>query len=193
MWDARGLLGGKFLAVVFSLIVLAQGPIAAAQQTMGLDGRPVDPFKVAAGRVAVFVFVRTDCPVSSRYAPLIQRLQASNPRVYFGLVYPAASDTPEVIAENLKQFGYRIDALRDPKLGLVKLAHVGVTPEAAVFDAHGGLIYHGAIDNSYVDFGRARPVATVHYLADAIAAASHGREPEVKSSRAVGCYIADLQ
>ncbi len=39
---------------------------------LDLSGKVVDPFEMAAGKPVVFIFVRTDCPISNRYAPTIQ-------------------------------------------------------------------------------------------------------------------------
>ena len=39
-----------------------------------LDGRPADPFRLAGSKIVVLLFVRTDCPISNRYAPTIQDL-----------------------------------------------------------------------------------------------------------------------
>jgi hypothetical protein len=41
----------------------------------GESGRQnVDPFKSSDGRIVVLLFIRTDCPISNRYAPAIQKL-----------------------------------------------------------------------------------------------------------------------
>ena len=68
-----------------------------------------------------------------------------------------------------------------------------MTPEAAVFSTAGNLVYHGRIDNRYVDFGVARPSATSHELRDAISATLAGRPVSVKYEKAVGCFISDLK
>src|SRR5277367_660963 len=50
-----------------------------AQNTaFDLAGKPADPLKSGGAQVIVLVFVRTDCPVSNRYAPTIQRLSAEH-------------------------------------------------------------------------------------------------------------------
>lgn len=90
-------------------------------------------------------------------------------------------------------FGYGIPAVHDPQHLLVKDAHATFTPEAAVFDRKGALVYHGRIDNLYVTFGRARAAATTHELEDAIAAVREGRAPARDEVEGVGCYISDLQ
>lgn len=88
-----------------------------------LAGNPVDLFKSASGKVVVLVFVRTDCPVSNRYAPTIQRLSAAHAgKAAFWLVYPSKSESAEVIRKHEREYGYKIPALRDPQHVLVKKA-----------------------------------------------------------------------
>lgn len=111
----------------------------------------------------------------------------------FWLVYPDPSLTAVAISAHRKEYGYSIPALRDPAHALAKLAQAKVTPEAAVFTPSGALVYHGRIDNWYQNFGRSRPTATSHELADAIAAAERGAKPEKSFVPAVGCYIADVK
>src|SRR5580765_1140354 len=89
--------------------------------------------------------------------------------VRFWLVYPNPTDTPALIRAHLKAFAYPDIALRDPDHALVKVAHPTVTPEAAVFDARGTLVYRGRIDNRFVALGQERPSATRHDLQDALA------------------------
>lgn len=170
--------------------------VAAASQGSGLDlsGAPVDPLKAAASKVVVLVFVRIDCPISNRYSPTIQRLSAEHPgQVAFWLVYPDRSESAEQIQKHQHEFGYTLPALRDVQRSLVVESHVQTTPEAAVFDAKGRLVYHGRIDNLFEDFGRARPAATTHELEDAIQAALDGKAVATDSVPAVGCYISDLK
>src|SRR5437016_10999421 len=61
-----------------ALLLLALSTSGAAQKTaLHLDGTPADPFLAASGKPVVLVFVRADCPISNRYAPLIQRISRS--------------------------------------------------------------------------------------------------------------------
>ncbi len=167
----------------------------AAQKTaLDLEGNPVDPLKTAAGKVVVMVFVRTDCPVSNRYAPTIQKLSSQHAgKVVFWLVYPSKSESGEVIRKHEREYGYKLQALRDPQHVLVKEGQVQITPEVAVFDAGQHLVYHGRIDNLYEDIGRARSAATTHELEDAIAAALGGKSLLADATHGVGCYISDLE
>ncbi len=169
---------------------------AACVGQTGLDaqGKAVNPVRASGGKVAVLVFVRTDCPISNRYAPAIQKMAADYVgRAVFWLVYPDKSISAEEVRTYEQTYGYRLPGLRDQQHALVKAADVEITPEAAVFDASGKLVYHGRIDNWYEAFGRARPSPTTHELKDAIEAAQAGRKPAIVSAPAVGCYISDLR
>lgn len=176
------------------LATFASNSAGAQNTALDLAGNPVDPLKSSSGKVVALVFVRTDCPVSNRYAPTIQKLSASLAgKVAFWLVYPSKSESAEMIRKHELEYGYKIPALRDTQHVLVKESQVEITPEVAVFDASRRLVYHGRIDNLYEDIGRARSVATTHELEDAIAAALSGKSLAVGATHGVGCYISDVE
>lgn len=159
---------------------------------MDLDGHAVDPFQSAAGKIVVLLFVRTDCPISNRYAPTIQEMSAHfGKRAQFFLVYPIGSESAAQIRKHLKDYGYTLPALRDPGRELVRASQVTITPESAVFAANGQLVYHGRIDDWYAEFGRARPAPTTHELSSVVEAAIAGKPVAVTTAPAVGCYLPD--
>lgn len=163
------------------------------QSAQDLIGKSVDPFVEASGKIVVLVFLRTDCPISNRYAPTIQKLSAQySGRATFWLIYPDAKISAASIRKYLNGFGYALRALRDPHHALVDQSHVQVTPEVAVFGGRSRLIYHGRIDNWYEAFGRSRPAPTTHELDDAIQSALSGKPLATSVTEAVGCYISDL-
>ena len=185
-------------AICLSVLVAASFPavVRSTEHALAEDlaGKGVDPFAISSGRVVVLLFVRTDCPISNRYAPLVQKLSEKfRGKANFWLVYPDAAETPAQIRAHDQEFRYSIPALRDIRRQLVKRAQVTITPEAAVFDAGGKLLYHGRIDNRYVDFGRSRQAATTHELEDAVTAALAGKTVKLDHANAVGCYISDLK
>jgi hypothetical protein len=184
--------------LLFTLLALAFCvPIAASPgvRLLDLDNRPLDPFVAAEGSKAiVFLFVSTDCPISNRYAPVVQRLyQTFAPQgVTFWLIYPNPAETPAAIREHVEAFNYPVHALRDPKHELVKLSNVQVTPEVAIFDRSQALVYHGRIDDRYVNLGVERPAPTRQDLADALTAVLSGSRVREASTQAVGCFISDF-
>ncbi len=192
-WHTYRVVRLLFLLMV-AAVLDAAGSAYAQNSGFDLAGNPVDPLKTAGGKVVVLVFVRTDCPVSNRYAPTIQKLSAAHAgKAAFWLVYPSKSESAESIRKHEREYGYKIPALRDPQHLLVKESQVEITPEVAVFDANRRLVYHGRIDNLYEDIGRARRVATTHELEDAISGALTGKSLAVDATHGVGCYISDLE
>ncbi len=104
--------------------------------------------------ILVLIFLRTDCPLSSRYAPEIQRLASVHPEAEFRLVMPEKLTSAQG-EEYRRKFAYRIPAVGDADGKLAREAHAMTTPEAAVF-LGGRLVYNGRIDNRYVSLGKAR-------------------------------------
>ena len=185
------LLAAPLLAALSLVSFAAQS--APQSSPLNLDGRPTDPFASANGKLIVLIFVRADCPVSNRYAPLIQQLGASyEAKASFFLIYPDKAESPDKIREHLRSFGYKLPALRDSQHTLVRLAQAQITPEAAVFSADRRLLYHGRIDDLYRDFGHPRPHATTHELDDAIRAVLSGKTPPANTP-GIGCFISDME
>jgi len=168
----------------------------SAVQVLTLDGASVDALAAPPDTKAiVFLFTSTDCPISNRYAPEVRRIVSAfgDRGIAFRLVYPSPAEQPPAIREHMAAFGYQgsIQALRDPKLALVKFVKATVTPEAAVV-ANGRVVYRGRVDDRYVDLGLERPSPTTHDLADALTAVLAGRPVAHPTTQAVGCYIADF-
>ncbi len=161
---------------------------------LDLDGQQQDPL---AGNTpaTVLVFTRTDCPISNRYAPELQRIAAQyGPRgVEFWMVYVDPKQDVQAIRRHQREFSYTLPAVIDLDHVLVDLTAATVTPEVAVFNGDDELVYCGRIDDRYVDFGKARPQPRNRDLQDALNAVLTGNPVEHKRAQAVGCYIADLR
>lgn len=178
----------------FSFALASLSNMAFAQAALDLHGKSIDPFGASHGKITVLIFARTDCPITNRYAPLLQQMNdAHKDKVNFWLVYPDKNTTAEQIGEHVRQFAISIPAVRDPSHSLVKRASVTITPEAAVFDADARLLYHGRVDNLYEIAGRSRPTATTHELQAVLNAAIAGKPVPFAAAPAVGCYISDLE
>lgn len=142
--------------------------------------------------LTVYIFTTTDCPISNRYAPEIQRLAAAfGSQVRFVLVYPVPGDSDQKIRDHKKKFAYSLDSIRDTGQKLVKMAGATVTPEVAVMKGD-QLLYRGRIDDRYVDFGKDRIKPTKRDLEDALTAALAGRPIAQNRTQAIGCYLAEL-
>ncbi|KIG16554.1 hypothetical protein DB30_04325 [Enhygromyxa salina] len=162
--------------------------------TLDLDGQVLDPL-APNGRADVLVFLRTDCPISNRYAPKLARIGArfAAAPVDLWLIYVDPDETPTVIREHMQAYGLPGTALRDPEQTSVARAGAEVTPSVAVFDATGDRRYRGRIDDWYVDYGQARAEASTDELVDALEAVLAGRSPAVAETAAVGCPLPPLR
>lgn len=184
------------LRVLFaaSLLAFALGaPAPATAQVTDLAGRSVQPLDGSAATVLVFTAV--DCPISDRYAPEVRRLASryASQGVRFWIVYANRGERPEAAKAHAEAFGYGLPVALDARAALADRAHVTVTPEAALFDSRGRLVYHGRIDDRYLDFGVDRTVPTTHELDDALRAMLAGRDVAHPSVPAVGCAIVRAQ
>jgi hypothetical protein len=132
----------------------------------------------SAAEVQVFLFVRTDCPATNRYAPEFRRIaeEFQGRHVAFYLVYPNPDENKRAIENHMAEFGFPGTPLRDPDHELQKRAKATLTPEAAVFDAAGNLRYHG------------RP----EELEAAISAVVAGKPVMRAETKAIGCSLADF-
>ena len=181
-------------AFVRAVLIFAFAVAGSAQTFKGLDGTTQRPFQ-SASHARVFLFVRTDCPISNRYAPELQRMAAEfkGRDVEFWLVYSDHSEQPADITRQIADYNLPGTPLLDPKQELARRAEATVTPQAAVFDQQGRLMYSGRIDDRFVDFGKSRPAAETHDLDAAITATLEGRPVAHARTRAVGCYLADVK
>jgi hypothetical protein len=185
------------VCVVLAIVMIGRPMSASAgsHRAPDLDGRLIDPVAAAPGvRATVFVFITTDCPIANRYAPDIQRLAAifTSQGVRFWLVYANPHEPLASIRNHLRQFQYAIPALRDPEHALVRFTKATVSPEAAVVDQGGVLLYHGRIDDRWVDIGRDRSSPTRRDLVEALSAILDGKPVAHSATPAVGCILSDF-
>ncbi len=188
----------RLVPLVAGLMVLGAVTNASddrAVRVFDLEGRAIDPLQTtSATKITVFLFTTIDCPVSNRYAPEVRRLhdEFAKRGVRFVLVYANPHDEANAVRAHMRKFDYPMNAVRDPRHALVRTAKATVTPEAAVFDAAGRMIYRGRIDDRQVDFGVDRPRPTRRDLRDALLAGLEGRQVPHAETQAVGCVLADF-
>lgn len=179
---------------MLSLVAAVAMLLAGHPAGVNLQGRPADPLSGSAP-ATVFLFVRTDCPITNRYAPELARLnqEFEGRGVRFWLIYADHTETSESIQKHIAEYHFPGTPLRDPNRELAAVAHAKVAPECAVFDSAGRLMYHGRIDDRYVDFGKARASAQTHDLEEAISDVLAHKPVPQSETRAIGCSLADIQ
>src|SRR5580700_9920600 len=121
-------------------------PLLARQTVIDIHDSSDEVLGQGRGKVLVFIFVRTDCSISNRYAPLLQQLSKKyGQQALFRLVFPDRNESADKIRRYLRDYNYQLTAIRDLDHALVKKTMAKTSPEAAVFDAKGDLVYHGRI------------------------------------------------
>ena len=181
-------------ATVFLLGCLSIMARAAEPFGTDLNGRPIEQIAPAGSKAVVLFFATSDCPISNRYIPEIERLdrEFAPQGVHFWWVYPDPGDTAAVVRRHDEDFQIHADQVLDTEQRLTRMAHATTTPEAAVFlSTVAGLheVYRGRIDDRYLALGQERPAATRHDLELAIRAALDHRPAVKPGGPAVGCSI----
>jgi hypothetical protein len=158
------------------------------------SGKWAEPLSERGAKAVVFVFVSVDCPISNGYAPKLRRLgEAFAPKgVVLRLVYPNPDESKAKVNKHLKEYELPFTAYLDARHELTRAADVRVTPEAAVYVPGKGWVYHGRIDDRYLELGKARPAATHEDLQEAVDAVLAGTPVKASSTRAIGCSIPEL-
>ncbi|NOX99458.1 MAG: redoxin domain-containing protein [Verrucomicrobia bacterium] len=159
-----------------------------------LDGKTITPLKSKKGKPTVVIFITTDCPIANALAPEINRIydhyQALN------IKFTLAHVDPELSTKDAKQhasdYSLKAPIIIDRKHQLVKLARAKLTPQTAVFNEQGKLVYSGRLNNQWADYGKRRVKATENNLRDTLDALLAGKPAPKDHTPAVGCYIPDL-
>ena len=157
-----------------------------------LDQPRVDPFEAASVKAIVLVFAATDCPIANAYHPELARLYKSYSKrgIDLYLVHANREITPETARSHAADYKIELPVILDPQLEIARRVGAEVTPEAMIIQR--GIetpVYRGAIDNQYAGYGKKRPVATEHYLVDAMEDVLDNKPVAVPKTNAVGCFI----
>jgi thiol-disulfide isomerase/thioredoxin len=145
----------------------------------------------AGKRAIVLLFVSTDCPLSNRYVPEMNRMVSDyGPRgVVFYAIQGDATVPLDQVRAHVKEFGYTFPYLLDPEESLASYTGATTTPEAAVLAPSGEVLYLGRLDNRLEDFGKERVQVTEFDLRDSLDAILAGKPVPHPRTKALGCAI----
>jgi mono/diheme cytochrome c family protein len=139
------------------------------------------------------VFLSTQCPISNKYVPELNRLaaaaRASTDATHFFAVISDPSVTRAAAARYVAEYQITFPVLFDASGELAHRLNPKMTPEAFVLDRHGDVKYRGRIDDLWLDLRKQKNAATTHDLADALAAVAAGRAPQVDHTQPIGCFF----
>lgn len=139
----------------------------------------------------VLLFVSTDCPLSNRYVPEMNRMVSdyAHRGVAFYAIQGDATVPLDQVRAHVKEFGYTFPYLLDPEESLAAYTGATTTPEAAVLAPSGEVLYLGRLDNRLEDFGKERVQVTQFDLRDTLDAILAGKPVPHPRTKALGCAI----
>ena len=165
---------------------------AGAVKMANVDGRKLSISDVAGAHGTLVIFSCNHCPWVRAWEDRIIAEASDAAARGIGVIAinsndPAAypGDSFAEMQARAKAKGYSFPYVMDATSEVGRAFGATHTPEVFLFDAHGKLAYHGAIDDN------ARDAAKVsrHYLADAIDAVAAGKPPALPETKALGCSI----
>lgn len=139
----------------------------------------------------LYVFLLEDCVISRANMEHINALYKTyGDSVNFHGVFPNKMSTHKNIDQFKNDFDVQFSLKTDHYKKLSNRYSVKTTPEVVLVNiSNGKIVYQGAIDNEFLSIGKRRKVITKFYLKDALESVSNGIEPNIKSTKAVGCFI----
>jgi thiol-disulfide isomerase/thioredoxin len=183
---------GFALILSFRMLALANGPATLPKFSLAdTAGHLHTPSEWTGKRAIVLLFIATDCPLSNRYVPEMNRIANSyaSRGIAFYAVQGDASVPDADVKKHVKDFAYGFPYLLDPAESLAAFTGATTTPEAAVLSSRGELLYLGRIDNRLQNFGQERQQVTEFDLRESLDAILAGKPVPHPHTRALGCAI----
>ena len=156
-----------------------------------VNGRLHTQAEIKNAKAAVFFFIATECPISNRYAPEINRVVADYTAK--NLVFYAVQSDPDLTVADARAhtqgYGYKLPVLFDPSQQLASKFGVTLTPTVVVVSPAGTMFYRGRIDNRYLDLGKYRNAGIKPDLRLALDALDAGRPVSEPVTKTIGCAL----
>ena len=179
-----------------ALAIVGFGFSAARASTVRFDlpddgGRQRSLTDLAGQRATVVLFLGVECPISNRYAPLLERMRLGyeSRGVRFVAVFSGPGLDGQAVRRHLNEYALHLPALLDRNASIAAQTGATVTPEAVLLSPQGEVLYRGRIDDQYVAWGKTRLQPTVLDLHDALEEALAGKPVSHPVTRALGCSI----
>jgi peroxiredoxin len=168
-------------------------PIPKGTITMkNVDGRNLTIASAAGPKGTLVLFSCNHCPWVRAWEDRMVRVAADARKRGIGVIAINSND-PAAYAEDsyakmvtrAKEHGYGFPYVVDATSEVAIAFGATHTPEAFLFDSHGKLVYHGAVD----DNARQPDQVKATWLADAVVATSAGKPVPLAETKALGCSI----
>ncbi|MBC7448442.1 MAG: redoxin family protein [Hymenobacteraceae bacterium] len=146
-------------------------------------------------RPTAYVFLAPTCPISQAVVPELRTLYARY--AARGVAFVGVFPDEALSAGERTRFGrdYRLTfpLQADPGHLLTRRLGATITPEVALTNAAGALVYRGRINDQYVRLGQRRTIVQRHELAEALAAVVADKPVATSRAEAIGCLIEPLR
>ncbi len=190
-------IGAAFAAAILAAsgavaLEIGDGAPMDAVKMRNIDGRELSLADSAGPKGMLVVFTCNHCPWARAWEGRIVALGNAYRGKGVGVIAVNSNDPTgyaedgyEQMQARAKEKGYEFPYVVDATSGVARAFGATKTPEAYLFDAHGRLVYSGAVDDNAND-----PAAVkAQYLKDALDAVADGTAVAVPRTKALGCSI----
>lgn len=160
-----------------------------------VDGVARQPLRVLTGKAMALFFVTNECPISNAYAHEIARIcgDYKSKGISCELIYVDPTLTDAAARQHAADYGHGpYPRIVDRRHELVKATGVTTTPEVAVVNREGQVVYRGRIDDSFAALGQPRRAVRSADLRNALDEIVAAKPVTTPTTKALGCYIADF-
>lgn len=151
-----------------------------------VSGKDYNQTTLTEGRVTVFFFSSTECPIANIYTPRMIELANDYQKrdVKFFLVNSNREDTLKKVQQYAKERKFPFPAIKDDGTALADYLNASYTPEAVIVDSKGIVRYRGRIDDN-----KDRAKVVRHDVREALDSLLAGKPVAVGRTLPFGCTI----
>lgn len=189
---ARGLTGLSLAILLFTGCVPPPASVASLADSSWttIHGEQVTLKEMMGTAGTVFITLDPECPFCQLYTHTFSDIADKYAARGVNVVgmYPGHFMQLEEVLPFSADAGFKFPQVMDDQCMLSIALQARVTPECFLTDAHGTVVYRGAVDDRAVRQGQKKYEAQQHYLADAIDAFLATGKPQDEVV-AVGCIV----
>jgi peroxiredoxin len=138
----------------------------------------------AKNNVGVFFFLSASCPCSRGYFEYLNELADKYKGFNFAAFHSSKVVSRDTAQRYFDKYEINFPIFDDKSLKYANQFQALKTPHVFVVNGAGEIMYSGGVANS-----RNMKKADKFYLEKVLEEISHGKEPSVKNTRVLGCYI----
>ena len=140
--------------------------------------------------VYVYIAFSEVCPLCIELVPTLKEIiEKNNLWCEFTFVLPNNNLSKTKLSTLLQTFKKKPKLVYDSTKKVCKQYGFTVTPEVVVENDNNEILYSGAVDDRFIDFGKTKKHSIIPYLSNALQQIFEGKKPQIVSTQAFGCYI----